>query len=173
MRIKSIITSLLIVLSVGLGFSQSKDEAMRDAKNAANGTLNEDFDEVIKYTFPEIIELMGGQEAARETIVKTYDSMKTQGFAVEQADIVEVSDVVNEQGQYRCIVKSYNVMVMSGQRLKSTTHLLGVYDEEVKHWRFIEAKQLQNPALTSQILPDFKTELEIPEDKVDMEAVKE
>lgn len=172
MRIKSITTTLLLTLTIALGFAQTKEDALKDAQMAAEGTLSEDFDTVLKYTLPEIIEVMGGKENAKNTIVQTYDTMKSQGFKIEKAEILEVSEIVKEQGQSRCLVKSYNVMVMSGQRLKSTSHLLGIYDDNAKHWKFIEAKQLKNPGLTRQILPDFKTEMDIPDDKVDMEPVK-
>jgi len=172
MRIKSIATAVLLTLTIALGFAQTKEDALKDAQMAAEGTLSEDFDTVLKYTLPEIIEVMGGKENAKNTIVQTYDTMKSQGFKIEKAEILEVSEIVKEQGQSRCLVKSYNVMVMSGQRLKSTSHLLGIYDDNAKHWKFIEAKQLKNPGLTSQILPDFKTEMEIPEDEVDMEPIK-
>lgn len=174
MTIKPIFSACALVLVMSLGFSQTKTEALRDAKLAAQGTLDVNFDEVLEYTFVEVIELIGGKAVAKQTLEQTFSTMKTQqGFSIEKAEILEVSDVVQEQNQYRCIVKSYNEMVMSGQRLKSTSYLLGVFDDTAKHWRFIEAKQLQNKAITNQILPGFETTLELPQDEVKFEAIKD
>jgi len=57
-------------------------------------------------------------------------------------------------------------MTMSGQRISSKTYLLGIYNEDDKLWYFLEAKQLKNKALIDQVLPDFKTRLNIPDDEM-------
>jgi hypothetical protein len=116
---------------------------------------------------------MGGKEAAKSSITKMYQSMKDQGVVFEKADILEVSDIVQEQGQSRCTVKSYNVMTMTGQRMKSTSYLLGIYNELDEHWSFIEAKQLQTPQLVNQILPNFETSLDLPKDDVEVVPIED
>ena len=63
-------------------------------------------------------------------------------------------------------------MVMSGQRISSKSYLLGIYNEADKHWWFIEAKQLKNSALTEKVLPNFETELDIPEDDMKVEPIE-
>ena len=173
MKIKTIITSVVIVISVLSVTAQTKEEAMRDAKLAAQGSLSADYDAIIKYSLPEIIELMGGKEAAKTSISAMYKSMNEQGLVFEKAEIIEVSDVVKEQGQSRCTVKSYNEMTMTGQRLKSTSYLLGIYNDNGNHWTFIEAKQLQTPQLVNQILPDFETALKLPKDDVEIVPIQD
>ncbi len=160
----SIATSLSVV-------SQTKADALKDAKITSTATLEMDYKTVLKHTLPSVLDMMGGKDAALKVIEATFEGMKAQGFVFEKADIIGVSEIVKEQGQFRCVVEGYNQMVMSNQRISSKSYLLGIYNETDNYWWFIEAKQLQNDALTQQILPDFKTSLEIPEDDLKMEPI--
>ncbi|MDN3491530.1 hypothetical protein QMA06_02270 [Winogradskyella sp. APC 3343] len=164
---------LLVVLTVSVTmFSQTKAEALRDAKITSKATLNMDFETVVKYTLPSVLEMMGGKDAALQVINKTFEGMKTQGFVFEKAEINKVSEIVKEQGQFRCVVEGYNQMKMGDQRISSKSYLLGIFNDIDKHWWFIEAKQLKNKALTAKVLPNFETQLDIPEDDMKIEELK-
>lgn len=150
--------------------SQTKDEALRDAKKTANATLNSDFKTVLNYTFPPILKLMGGKEKALEIISKAMSNMQSSGFVFESADVISISEIVKEQNQYRCFIKNNYVMKFNGQKITSEAYLFGIYNEEQKSWNFIEAKQLANSAI-NKVLPNFKTDLIIPQGKTATEKI--
>jgi hypothetical protein len=152
-------------------FSQTKEDALRDAKITSKATINSDFKTVIKHTYPPIVKVMGGAQNAISFIEKSFEDMKiNQGFKFEKSEVISVSEVIKEQNQYRCFVKTMNQMVVADQRIKGESYLLGIYNDVDKFWYFIEAKQLANPAI-SQVLPDFKTELVIPQGKMSSEKI--
>ncbi len=168
---------LLFLFSCNLLFSQSnealRESVLRDAKITSNATLNFDFKTVLEHTYPSVVELMGGEEKALELLKSTFEGMSSQGFIFEKADIINLSEIVFEQNQYRCYVEGYNQIKMPGMRIKSKSYLLGIYDNKHEKWWFIEAKQLKNAALIDQVLPDFNTNLKIPDDDVQTETLKE
>ncbi|MBC2843888.1 hypothetical protein [Winogradskyella flava] len=165
-------TLLLLTILIGVSaYSQTKEDAFSDAEITAKATLEMEFETVIKHTLPAVVDLMGGKDAAINMIKGMFDSMKTQGFVFEKADVVSVSDVVEEQGQYRCVVENFNQMKMADQRIKSKSYLLGIYNDTDNYWWFIEAKQLKNQMMIDQVLPDFETSLDIPEDDMQTEAI--
>ena len=170
-NIKRILRFVLIATSVNV-FSQTKTDAIKDAKTTSTATLKMEFETVLKHTLPSVLDMMGGKDAALKVIESTFENMKTQGFKFEKADIIGVSEIVKEQGQYRCIVEGFNQMVISQQRISSKSTLLGIYNQADNYWWFIEANKLKNDALTNQILPDFKTSLEIPDDDVKVEPIE-
>jgi hypothetical protein len=170
-RFKLVLFFVLVNLS--LGYSQTKEEALRDAKITSEATLNQDFKTVLKHTIPKVVELMGGQEQAIPMLKKTFEDLNAQGFKFEKADILAVSEIVFEQEQHRCVVEGFNVMTMNNTRVKSKSYLLGVYNSEEKFWYFIEAKQLKNPNMLNMVFTDFQTKLEIPEDVLTTEAIEE
>ena len=170
---KLILMLLLVCSSISFAqdSSELKAQALKDAKTTSKATLNYDFETVIKHTYPTIVSLMGGKEKAVETIASMFESMKSEGLVFEKADILNVSDVIFEQDQYRCFVEGFNQLTINGMRISSKSYLLGIYDETKKTWCFLEAKQLKNAALIDQILPDFSTALNIPEDEMTQKKI--
>jgi len=64
-------------------------------------------------------------------------------------------------------------MKMTGQRIRSKSYLLDVYNNTDKIWWFVEAKQLKNKALVNVVLPNFETSLEIPDDDVQVDQIED
>ncbi len=171
MRYKIFVVVLFVTFSA---YSQNialKKSALRDAKIAAEATLNSDFDLLLKHTYPPIIEVMGGKENALSIIKAAIKGMKEQGMVFEKAEVVSVSDIVNDDGEYRCYVEGNNQIKMPGMRIKSKSYLLGIYNEEQKFWYFLEAEKLKNKALADKVLPNFKTALVIPPDTMETETI--
>ncbi|MBC3845765.1 hypothetical protein H8K90_05200 [Winogradskyella echinorum] len=171
-KFKKTMFVLIMALSIS-AFAQTKEDALKDATTTSKATLKMDFKTVLKHTLPKVVELMGGEDAALTLLKNTFDGMKTQGFVFEKADVNGVSEIVEEQGQYRCVIEGFNQMKMSGQRIKSKSYLLGIYNDVDKYWWFIEAKQLKNEAMLDMVLPNFETSLNIPEDDMQMEPIED
>ncbi len=166
---------MLLLLCSNIFFSQTNEElkewALRDAKITSEATLKMDFETVFKHTYPSILTIMGGKEKAMNLVKATFTSMKEQGFVFEKADILSVSDVVFENNEYRCYIEGYNQMKMNGMRIKSESYLLGIYSNDKKIWYFLEAKKLKDKALLDKVLPNFKTNLKIPDDVMTTEQL--
>jgi hypothetical protein len=168
--------SFLLFFVLFTSFSQStellKQRALRDAKIAAEATLNSDYSLLLKHTYPPIIDMMGGKENALSTIKAAMSGMQDQGMVFEKAEVVSVSNIVDDDGEYRCYVEGKNQIKMPGIRIKSKSFLLGIYDQEKAIWYFLEAEKLKNKALADRILPNFKTALVIPKDTVETEKIE-
>ncbi len=168
---KTFITVLLFLLVSSPFYSQTKKDALKDAKIVAKATLELDINTVLEHTFPSILDIMGGKEKAKNLLKTTFDGMIQQGFVFEKAEVVSVSDIVEEQGEHRCYVENFNQMKIGDTRIKSKSFLLGVYDKKNKKWLFLEAKEMKNKVLFEQILPGFKTNLKIPENEIKTEKI--
>ena len=77
--------------------------------------------------------------------------------------MLEVKEFAKEQGEYRCLVATQMKMSMPGSKLSNKSHLFGFYNDETKHWTFVEGNQMKGP-LKAQIFPDFETKIMIPDD---------
>lgn len=170
-KLKKLLLLVMVTSSI-CAFSQTKEDALKDAKTTSKATLQMDFETVLNHTLPKVVDLMGGKDAALTLLKSTFESMKIQGFVFEKADILSVSEIVKEQKQYRCVIEGYNQMKMASQRIKSKSYLLGIYNEADEFWWFIEAKQLKNKEMLNQVIPNFETNLEIPEDDVEVEPIE-
>lgn len=148
-----------------------KAQALRDAKEATQATLKEDFKKLLTYTHQNILDAAGGAEVMESYLKTTFAQMKADGFTYEVAETKAVSDVVKEQGEYRCYVENYIVMVMKDKRIFSTSYMLGFYNETTKRWSFVEAKEMKNTGSIIAYFPDFKTNINIPENTMKMEDI--
>ncbi|MFK7749143.1 MAG: hypothetical protein AB8B65_12180 [Kordia sp.] len=171
------ITLLLFVFCATHVFSQDmktlKSSAKKDAQAACDATIKEDFKTLLTYTHPNILNAAGGADVMEEYLKTTFSQMKAGGFAYEIAETKSVSNIVKEQGEYRCYVENYNVMKMSGKRIISTSYMLGFYNETAKKWTFVEAKEMKDTGSIIAYFPDFKTSLKIPENTMEMTEIKE
>lgn len=162
----------IAVVAVGsVAFSQTKESALKDASATLKANMDMDYETMIKHSLPAVLDMMGGKDAALKVLKSTMEGAKAQGLVIEKSEIVNVSELKKEQGQSRCIVKGDTQMTMSGQRVKTKIHYIGIYNDVDKYWWFVEAKQLKNKVLANKILPNFETSLEIPEDEVEVEKI--
>ena len=167
---KKLFVFLLIPL---LSFGQEHDleslrkQALKDASTTAKATLNSDFKTVLKYTHPNIIESSGGVDVLLPQIESMFKKMKKDGFLFKKAEVDYVSDIVKEQGEYRCYIRNLNEMTIEASTIKSTSYLLGFYLEDKKHWVFIEADKMASKQHKDLFFPDFKTSMDIPKDTVE------
>ena len=170
------ITLLLFVFCATQVFSQDmkalKSSAMKDAQAACDATIKSDFKTLLTYTHTNVLNAAGGSEVMESYLKSTFDQMIANGFVYEIAETKSVSDIVNEQGVYRCYVQNYNVMKMNDKRITSTSYMLGFYNEKLKKWTFVEAKEMKGNGAVIQYFPDFKTSLEIPENTINIEDIK-
>lgn len=175
--IKKITFLLFVFCATSTMYAQDmaamKKSAMRDAQAACEATLAEDFKTLLTYTHPNILNAAGGADIMEEYLKTTFDQMKANGFSYEIAETKAVSDVVKEQGEYRCYVENYNVMKMNDKRITSTSYMLGFYNETTKRWTFVEAKEMKPTGSIIAYFPDFKTSLKIPENTMEMKDIKE
>jgi len=171
------ITLLLFICCATQVFSQDmkalKASAMRDAKAACKATIDEDYKTLLSFTHPNLIKAAGGVEVMEEFLKSTFDQMKAGGFKYETAETKSVSDVVKEQGEYRCYVENYNVMLMNKKRITATSYMIGFFNESTKKWTFVEAKEMKDTGTIISYFPDFKTSMKIPENTMDIEDIKE
>ena len=141
-----------------------KTSALRDAKATSHATLKGDWKTVIHHTHPNVVAVMGGPEAAAELVGSMMTEM-SDIMSIEQSKIGEVSEIVYEQGQYRCFVENYLTVKAGGLITKKLSYLFGVYDTEKGIWHFLEAEQLKDGLTRELVLSDFKTALKVPADK--------
>ncbi|WP_046755277.1 hypothetical protein [Kordia jejudonensis] len=174
--IKKITFLLFVFCATSTMYAQDMDamkkSAMRDAQAACDATLKEDFKTLLTYTHPNILKAAGGAEVMEEYLISTFNQMKAGGFAYQVAETKAVSDIVKEQGEYRCYVENYNVMTMNDKRIISTSYMLGFYNETTKKWSFVEAKEMKPNGTIISYFPDFKTSLKIPENVMKTEDIK-
>jgi len=122
--------------------------------------LNEDYQGVVKYTFPKVVEMMGGEDQMLKTTQTTMDSMKEQGFVIEDLSFDEPSPFVTQNGFQQCTLDQQLIMTTTEGRVQSTTTLLAVSQDEGENWKFLDASGMPVD-FVKNIFPDLHPDLKI------------
>ena len=160
---------LLMVIS-SFSFAQTQEElketVLRDVKIFNKAKLKLDYETVVKHTHPNVIETNGGKAKTLASLKETYAKFKkNRTWAYEKASAKNVSDIVFENGEYRCFIENYDQIKRDDTRTKSTNYLLATYNANAKIWCFVKARELKGEKGTV-IFPEYKTSLDIPKDVV-------
>ena len=159
----------LILCCIGqLIFGQQDNESLKDlAKEQAqlvlNATIDQDYKTILQYTHPLIVE-KSGKNKLRNVIKEIFTAMQASQISITESEVIEVSNVIKEQNEQRCLVKNKIKMNLPNQKIIVQSSMIGFYQTNPDQWVFIEAAKLNNDPETKLLFPNFKTGLSIPED---------
>jgi hypothetical protein len=171
-RASAITFGALLLLNVTLS-AQVSDTMYRfvyeEAQRCAQATLKLDAIALHKYTHPAVVAATGGKEAFIGLIEDTFkqfaaDELKFDTIYVEMPS----SKIVEEQGELRCIVPNKMTIRMGETKIISHSNLFAVSSDAGRTWTFVEAEKIANQATREAFFPKFKTDLHIPEDRMEM-----
>ena len=160
------LTLLILVSSICSSQSLRKLEksALRDAEVVSHASLQRDYNLILKHTHPKIVETYGKDDliSAMEDI---YRTMNAQQIKILSSEVDDVTEVIEENDEYRCLVKNTIRMDFNGRKITLKSSLFGFYDQKKERWYFVESNKLLNDDDTQRLFPDFKTEIKIPADE--------
>jgi len=153
---------LIFVTSCNFAIGQvSKKYIKEQAEMTAKALLNDDYETVLKFTYPKVIELVGGREKMVSLIRKGKVEMGQQGISFQSVTIGEPSKTVNAGEEIHCLVPQTIFMKAPNGRIKSETYLIGVSRDGGNNWFFIDAVNL-NMENVKRVLPNYNSTLKIP-----------
>ncbi|UZO81834.1 hypothetical protein NBT05_05055 [Aquimarina sp. ERC-38] len=159
---------LLLLLAYHSTYAQNKEDlkalAQSQAQQVLDATIDQDAPTLLRFTHPKILKKYGKKEL-KGLITDVFKAMEEGHIRIEKSEVTEVSELVKEQGEYRCLVKNQIRMSASNQIVAIKSAMIGFYDDGNQQWNFIESSKLTKDPETQNLFSDFKTSLEIPEDE--------
>jgi len=165
MFLKRILTVISINVSLVLSaHSQEIDtnKLKTQATEMAESFVKEDYATVAKYTYPKIVELMGGKENMIAVLTKGMKDMKDNGFNFNSVSVSLTPLKAKAGKEIHAIVAETIVMSVPGGTLTSNSYLLAITADEGKHWHFVDTARMTDMDKIKAIFPDYNPELKIP-----------
>ncbi|WP_130285182.1 hypothetical protein [Aquimarina brevivitae] len=141
-----------------------KKSAKNDAEVFTQATIQRDYNLILKHSHPKIVNAFGKDEMI-SSMEDTYRTMSAQKISILESEIEEVSDIQEENNEYRSLIKTTTLMDYNGRKVTLKSSLFGFYDQENEIWYFIESNKLLNDTDTQSLFPNFKTAISIPADE--------
>src|SRR5688572_11812553 len=137
--------------------SKVKEQAEMTAKSL----LENDFETLMKFTYPKVIELVGGRDKMISLIKKGTVEMDQQGISFDKVIIGEPSKTIMAGEEAHCLISQTIFMKVPKGKIKSETYLLAISKDSGNHWFFIDTVNLTMDNI-KKVLPNYNPELIIP-----------
>ncbi len=123
--------------------------------------VKKDFNEFCKYTYPKIVEMMGGKQKMIEVLENGVKEMQKEGTAFLKVSFGVPSDVITTKNELQCTMPQTIEMKVPDGRLVSQSTLIAISTDKGLNWYFVDTsgKDIETMKKT---LPNLSAELVIP-----------
>ncbi|MBS9523062.1 hypothetical protein KIH41_05715 [Litoribacter ruber] len=158
---KLILLAFSFLLIFGSLQAQSPDEIWEAANQYALANLNEDYELLLDFTYPQVIEQAGGREAYKKVLLQMNELQKNRGMSLSDFIVKEPLDKVKAGDEWHVVVPYQSVTKVKGGRLTSENTLIAVAAEGKSKWYFVETASLTERNL-AKVLPNWNNTLILP-----------
>lgn len=143
-------------------FGQVDNKKIKEqAEMTAKSLLEDDYESLLKFTYPKVIELVGGRERMISIIKKGKAEMKQQGISFESVTIGEPSGTVKAGDEIHCLIPQTVFMKVPRGKMKNESYLLAVSQDDGNNWFYIDTTNLTMDNV-KMVLPNYNSDLKIP-----------
>jgi hypothetical protein len=161
---KSSVVFLLLLWSVAsLGQADLK-KLKEQAEETAQATVEGKYEDIIKYTHPNLLKMMGGRDAMLDLIQSAMEEVKKQGVSIESVTMGEPGATVQAGDEIHCILPQTLIMKVGDKRMRSDGNLLCISQDNGKNWFFLDMGGVDASSIKT-ILPNYNADLKFPEKK--------
>ncbi len=161
---KKIFLIILIVIAIIPCSAQDISTNIKlQAEKMVTAFKDENYGGLLDYTYPKILDIVGGKEIMETLVKNMMDDMKADGVFVDSAKVGEPGAIVQAGSELHSTITQTVYMQFPGGKMISESTLLAVSMDGL-NWYFLDIKQL-TPEMKTQFFPDFNPELIIPEPK--------
>ncbi len=133
----------------------------KSAEESSAALITGDYGRVCDFTYPKVLETIGGRDKGIETLQSRADAMKLDGVALLAADISEPEEIIASGDKQFAIVP----MRISFKSPKGTVRwkgfLIAISADHGRSWTFVDGSELTKEEV-AQILPNFPPQLSLP-----------
>jgi len=152
---------LLPILTFG---SPATESAHKQAQECVTAYMKRDWDKVISFTHPTLINLIGGKRAWKKTLQKTYQELDEEGVIYEKLTVKEPGEPANVGKNLYVHVPKTSVLRIDGKRIQVESTLLGCSSDGGKKWTFSDTTEMSE-ALYYHVFPELHGLIPLPAQK--------
>lgn len=123
--------------------------------------LKKDFKSFVKFTYPKIVEIAGGQDMMIQTIEKSLMEMETNGASFLSFTFGDPSKIIKEGNELQGTMPETIEMKVSNGRVVIKSTLIVVSTDQGKNWFFIDTSDKEIQTM-KKALPNLSGDLKIP-----------
>ncbi|RFZ81076.1 hypothetical protein DYU05_20160 [Mucilaginibacter terrenus] len=152
---------LLLSFLPAWGLAQDNPLVKQQADLFAQATFEGDYQTVIRYTYPRLVALSGGEEKMHQLITDRIETLKKQGALSFEGSVGMPGKFYQAGDELHCLLPEELVMTTSAGKYTGRTWLLGISGNDGKSWTFMDVGAMPHNVLL-KLLPSYNNALVIP-----------
>lgn len=157
---KTLLTLVFALMLNGAVAQSSNPNLNAQLEQMKTYFLAEDFDNFANYTYPKILELMGGKTNLVQASQQSMQQMKSEGFEVLDLQFKDASGFLEKAGEKQCTVTQQITMKTPQGTVQSEYSLIGISSDNGANWTFMDTSG-KSKATMLQYFPNLHPDLEI------------
>jgi hypothetical protein len=162
----SAIFSLLLTYQLVAQTSMT-DVIRTEAKVYATATFSGDAETMFQYTYPKMVELIGGKTSFIAQFKMNIEGLKTSNILLKSINCGDPGPIFKAGNELHAIIPQLQVVENDEYVMKTKEYLLAISTNGGKSWYFLNLTGFDNQTI-KYYFPDFNDQLEIPQ-KLDPE----
>lgn len=159
---KKSISLILFLLCFSGAYAQSENTQLnKQLSEMREYFLAEDYDSFANFTYPKIIEMMGGKQNMVNLTKQAIDGLKAQNISFAALNYADASQIFEKGGELQCTVVQETILNTPNGKIQSLSALIGISKDGGQNWTFIETSGKDKKAL-SAVFPNLHEDLVIP-----------
>ncbi len=157
-----LLLAILLVLSFGVSAQTPIEIDIQAAAQAYyNAKLCEDYETLLGFTYPDVIEKAGGHDNVKKALVLIHDNQSKKGMLLQQYTIKPPLQLTITGEETHAIVPVSTVSKVPGGKVTSDVHIIAVGTENNNRWYIIETTSLDNGNV-SKVLARWDNSMMLP-----------
>lgn len=161
MKKRLIIMAFLLIGAYTFAQNDHSENIKRDGNKMINFMIEKDYESLSRFTYPVIVEWMGGKERMINLISKEMQRIEDQGVVFLELSLGEPEKLYTAGEEIHCLVPQKVILENNDGKIISSSHLLAVSVDLGENWYFVDTAQLTSENVTV-LFPQFNSDLEIP-----------
>lgn len=135
------------------------------ANEMGKAFIGGDYQTFVRYTYPQLVKVMGGEMMMMAQLKKMSDDMKAQGMSCKRISFGDVSPVVKSQNELQCTLSQQTEIVLASGGLITSSTLIAFSTDGGVRWTFMDTSN-KDEATIRKLLPNLSRSIVIPVAKV-------
>lgn len=156
---KTLITILALTFTLNT-FSQTENSKLnQQLQEMKKHFLAEDYANFANYTYPKILEMMGGKSQMVSATKQAMDQMKSQGFEVVGLRFKDGSKPLRHDGELQYSLTQVMTMQTPEGKVEADYTLIAISNDEGAHWTFMDTSNKPRATMLKyfpNLHPDIK-----------------
>lgn len=142
-------------------WAQIESEISEAAAAYARAHIREDYEALLNFTYPDLIEKAGSREDMKKTLILIKENQKKNGISLQSYKVKDQIAFTKVGQEIHAIVPTTTISKAPGGRLTQESFLIAVRTESSGSWYFIETTLLNERNLP-KVIPTWDNSLMLP-----------